>query len=189
LITREQFDTACKSAVKIVEQSGIVVSPKELDRIEVADLCLGKLEQSGIQIVTLVDSNKIGVKLLVLFPNQVVPEHTHPSQGLYPGKEETIRCEWGELYVYGPGEPTPSPKGHPPQHRLQTYTVWHEYILHPGDQVTFQPGTAHWFQAGPVGVVAWSFSTKATDREDVFTDPTIKRRTIILEQEERGAGF
>jgi D-lyxose ketol-isomerase len=82
--------------------------------------------------------------------------------------------------VYGPGVPSPNPKARPPKQRLQTYSVWHEYILYPGDQVTFQPGSAHWFQAGPAGVVAWSFSTKATDLEDIFTDPEVIRQTTLV---------
>jgi D-lyxose ketol-isomerase len=181
LITQEQYEIARRRIVELLNLSGVIVRSDEVDRMEVTDLNLGEFEQCGIQIVTLVDTDKIGVKLIVLFPNQVVPEHIHPAQGKYPGKEETIRCAWGELYLYGPGEPTPNLKGHPPQQRLQTYNVWHEYILHPGDQVTFQPGTAHWFQAGPSGVVVWSFSTKATDLEDIFTDTEVRRQTIVIE--------
>lgn len=137
---------------------------------------------TGAQIVTLVNTDKIAAKLLVLFPHQTEPEHTHPRLGDYAGKEETVRCEWGELYLYGPGQPTPNPKGHPPAHRRNTYTVWHEYVLNPGEQITFQPGTPHWFQAGPEGVVMWSFSTKAIDVQDVFTDPDVRRETVILDQ-------
>jgi D-lyxose ketol-isomerase len=83
--------------------------------------------------------------------------------------------------MYGPGEPAPEPRGHPPDHRRHTYTVWHEHILFPGDQVTFPPNEPHWFQAGPQGAVIWSFSTKAVDVEDVFTDPDPQRQTIVLE--------
>ncbi|MDX1616991.1 MAG: hypothetical protein R3300_21980, partial [Candidatus Promineifilaceae bacterium] len=99
----------------------------------------------------------------------------------YPGKEETIRCEWGTCYLYGPGEPTPNPKGHPPAHRRETYTVWHETILHPGEQLTFQPNTPHWFQGGPKGCVIWSFSTKAIDVQDIFTDSNVQRQTIVID--------
>jgi hypothetical protein len=30
--------------------------------------------------------------------------------------------------------------------------------------------------------VVWSFSSRATDVEDVFTDPDVRRQTVILEQ-------
>jgi D-lyxose ketol-isomerase len=181
MITRSEQESTRKQAVEILAKAGVVVRQGEIDQMEVADFGLSELEQSGVQIVTLVDTEKIAAKLLVLLPNQTEPEHAHPPLGDYPGKEETLRCEWGELYLYGPGEPTPNPKGHPPEHRRHTYTMWHEYILRPGDQITFSPNVPHWFQGGPEGAVVWTFSTKAVDVEDVFTDPDVRRETVIVD--------
>jgi D-lyxose ketol-isomerase len=180
-ITRGEHDAACERATELVERAGIPVTDDELSGIEIADLGLGELEQSGVQIVTLVETDQIAAKVLVLFPDQTEPEHRHPPLGEYAGKAETIRCHWGELYLYEPGEPAPSAKGSPPAHRRHTYTVWHEHILKPGDQVTLAPNTPHWFQAGPDGAVIWSFSTKAVDIQDVFTDPDVRRKTIVLD--------
>jgi len=86
------------------------------------------------------------------------------------------------LYLYTPGEPTPHPQGHPPTHRRHTYTVWHERVMHPGDQITFPPNMPHWFQAGPAGAVIWSFSTKVVDLQDLFTDPDIRRETLVVDE-------
>ncbi len=180
-ITRAEHNAARIRAGEFIERAGIPVTDGELAGIETADLGLGELEQSGVQIVTLVDTDQIAAKVLVLFPNQTEPEHRHPRLGEYAGKEETIRCHWGELYLYLAGELAPSPKGSPPAHRRHTYTVWHEHILMPGDQVTLAPDTLHWFQAGPEGAVIWSFSTKAIDVQDVFTDPDVSRETIIVD--------
>jgi D-lyxose ketol-isomerase len=181
MITRSEQESTRKQAVEILAKAGVVVRQGEIDQMEVADFGLSELEQSGVQIVTLVDTEKIAAKLLVLLPNQIEPEHRHPRLGDYEGKEETIRCEWGELYLYGPGEPTLNPKGHPPEHRRRTYTVWHEYVLRPGDQITFPPNISHWFQGGPEGAVVWSFSTKVVDVEDVFTDPDVRRETVVVD--------
>jgi D-lyxose ketol-isomerase len=181
VITRAELESARKRAAKMLERAGIVARPEELEKIEVADMGLSELEQSGVQILTLVDTEQIAAKVLVSFPWQTEPEHKHPRLGEYEGKEETIRCQWGELYLYGPGEPTPNPKGRPPEHRKQTYTVWHEVVLQPGDQVTFPPNTPHWFQGGPEGAVFWSFSTKAIDVEDVFTDLDVQRVTVVVD--------
>jgi D-lyxose ketol-isomerase len=181
MITRSEQESARKRAAEILSNAGVVVRQGEIDQMEVADFGLSELEQSGVQIVTLVDTEKIAAKLLVLLPHQTEPEHKHPRLEDYEGKEETIRCEWGELYLYGPGEPTPNPKGHPPEHRRYTYTMWHEYILRPGDQITFPPNIPHWFQGGPEGAVVWSFSTKAIDVEDVFTDPDVRRKTLVTD--------
>jgi len=181
MITRSAQEAARRRAIVLFDQAGIAARADELDRIEVADFGLGELEQSGAQILTLVDTSQIAAKVLAMLPHQVLPEHRHPRQGSYAGKEETIRCAWGELYVYGPGEPAPHPKGRPPAHRRQTYTVWHEHVLRPGEQVTFPPDVPHWFQGGSQGAVAWSFSTKATDVADVFTDPDVQRETLVVD--------
>jgi len=182
MITRAEQRRAQQRAAELLQKTGLAFRPDELANIEVADFGLGELEISGAQIVTLVNTDKIAVKLLALTPGQVLPEHAHPRLGDYEGKEETLRCAWGELYLYGPGEPTPNPRGRPPAHRRHTYTVWRETILRPGDQVTFPPNTLHWFQAGPEGAVVWSFSTKAVDVRDVFTDAQIARQTLIVEE-------
>lgn len=55
------------------------------------------------------------------------------------------------------------------------YTVWHEIVLHPGEQYTLYPNTKHWFQAGSEGAVVSEFSTKSYDEYDIFTDPNIQR--------------
>ena len=181
MITRTQYERQKQGAAALLQRAGIVARPDEIDRIEVADVGLSEVEQSGLQILTLVQTPNIGVKLLVLLPNQIFPQHKHPPLGDYPGKEETFRTEWGEAYLYMPGEPTPSPMGRPPSHRKHTYTVWHEYILRPGDQLTSPPDTFHWFQAGPEGAVVWSFSSRPTDVEDVFSDPDVRRKTVTVE--------
>lgn len=182
MITRTEYDKARKRAALLLEKTGISLQPGEFERIEVADFGLGELEQTGAEILALVNTEKFAVKLIVLFPNQTLPEHKHPSIGNYSGKEEAIRCEWGLLYLYGPGEPGLNPKGHPPEHRKSTYTMWHEEVLYPGDQVIFPPETLHWFQAGPEGAVCWSYSTKAVDLLDIFTDPDIQRGTMIVDK-------
>lgn len=182
MITRSQQQDALIQAKRLLKNAGLYLRRDELMAIEVADFGLGELELSGVQILTLLETAKIAVKLLILFPNQTEPEHRHPPLGKYPGKEESMRCEWGELYVYGPGEATPDPQGMPPAHRRHTYTVWNERILCPGDQITFQPDTLHWFKAGPQGAVVWSFSTKAVDVQDIFSDSQIRRKTIIIDE-------
>ena len=75
-------------------------------------------------------------KELVLFPRQTCPEHRHPPVAGEPGKEETFRCRWGQVFLYIPGEPAANPKAKPPKGREDTYTVWHEVVLNPGDQYT-----------------------------------------------------
>lgn len=164
-----------KRAAALLLKTGIAFRPEELDRVDLVDFALGELETTGAEILSLVLSARMSIKLIALLPGQTLPEHRHPPLSDYPGKEETIRCAWGVLYLYGPGEPTPNPKARPPEHRRDTYTQWHEHILLPGDQVTFPPNTPHWFQGGPEGAVVWSFCTQAYDNKDVFSDKEVVR--------------
>ena len=114
-----------------------------------------------------------------MFPRQTCPEHWHPPVGGEPGKEETFRCRWGEVYLYVPGEPTPNPKGIAPAGREEHYTVWYEVVLLPGEQYTLVPNTPHWFQSGDEGAVVSEFSTRSRDESDIFRDPEIQRATEV----------
>ena len=62
-----------------------------------------------------------------------------------------------------------------PEDKKDTFTVWHEILLRPGEQYTLKEKTLHWFQAGPQGAVISEFSTPSFDDKDIFTDPAIKR--------------
>ena len=181
MITRTEYRSAQRRAAELFKRTGVTLRDEELASIAVADFGLGELEGSGGQILTLLDTPEIAVKLIALFPGQTLPEHRHPPLGGYPGKAETLRCEWGEVILYTEGNLTPEPRGHPPAHRRQSYTVWHEVVLTPGEQITLPPNTLHWFQAGPKGGVVWSFSSRAVDVQDIFTDPEIRRVTVVVE--------
>ena len=114
-----------------------------------------------------------------MWPSQTCPEHRHPPVGDNPGKEETFRCRWGRMYLYVPGAAAAAPKAVLPAGRDQTYTVWNEIELNPGEQYTLVPNTLHWFQAGPEGAVVSEFSTRSSDEHDIFTDAEIARITQV----------
>lgn len=179
MITREEFVQAQQRAHEYLERAGIVITPEEAKQIEVADFGLGDLANTGLQLVVYVNTDRVCAKELVLFPRQTCPEHRHPAVAGEPGKEETFRCRWGQVYLYVPGTPTERPHARPPRGREHTYTVWHEIILNPGDQYTLMPDTLHWFQAGDQGAIVSEFSTRSRDESDIFTDPEIQRATVV----------
>jgi len=181
MITRKQLEQAKRRALEYFAQASIIITPGEKERIEVADFGLGDLEHEGLELLTYVNTRRCCAKELVLFPYQFCPEHCHPSVDSEPGKEETFRCRWGEVYLYVPGEKTKNPKAKLPAGKERFYTVWHQIILKPGEQYTLEPNTLHWFQAGPEGVVVSEFSTRSRDELDVFTDPGIKRETEVFD--------
>jgi D-lyxose ketol-isomerase len=179
MITREQVQEARARARDYLERAGIVLTPEESANIEVADMGLNELEQTGLQLVVYVNTERVCAKELVLFPRQTCPEHRHPPIDGKPGKEETFRCRWGMVHLYVEGEPTPNPTAKPPAGREAAYTVWHEVVLLPGEQWTIPPDTLHWFQAGDEGAVVSEFSARSRDEFDIFTDPDIRRLPVI----------
>lgn len=158
-------------------KAGIVISPDE--EIEVADFGLDDLWNTGLELVTYINTERVCAKELVLTPGQTCPEHYHPKVGDYPGKEETFRCRYGTVYLYVNGEPAKNPATQPPE---GTYTVFHEVVLAPGQQHTIYPGTKHWFKAGPKGAIISEFSTRSFDEHDVFTDQRITRIPQVEEE-------
>jgi D-lyxose ketol-isomerase len=175
MLSRQEYQTAREATLDMLRAAGVAVTEEETKRIEVADFGLGELKRTGLQLLTYINTDRVCAKELVLFPGQTCPEHKHPPVVGEPGKEETFRCRWGEVYLYVPGEPTPNPKGSPPEGDEAYYRVFHEIMLRPGEQYTLAPQTLHWFQAGPQGAVVSEFSTTSRDESDLFTDPRIKR--------------
>ena len=180
MITRKQQERARQQVAEMMRRAGIFITGREAQGIEVVDFGLNRLEQEGVQVLTLVQTGRISVKALALFPNQTEPEHWHPPVGPDPGKEETIRVISGTLYLYVPGENT-FREGFLVNGKEHCYTVRHEHVMRPGDQITLAPGVKHWFQARDEGVVMYSFSTVARDVMDQFTDKDVVRTTKIAE--------
>jgi D-lyxose ketol-isomerase len=179
MITRAEFMEACEKALKMMEAAGIHLAEEEKTKITAADFGLSHLQEEGIQILTMFETERVAGKILVLFPNQTIPEHWHPAMGDDPGKEEIIRAISGDLYFFIPGESNLK-HGFIVAGKEDFYTMRHEVVLHPGEQLILTPGTRHWFQAGERGAVLYSFSTKVRDTLDQFSDPAIVRETEIV---------
>ncbi|MEX2683770.1 MAG: D-lyxose/D-mannose family sugar isomerase [Candidatus Sigynarchaeota archaeon] len=167
-----------EKAAKMLKKARIVITDKEKASMEIADFGLpeGAFIEIGLGIIVYENNDRYCAKELVLFPRQTCPEHRHPSVAGKPGKQETFRCRWGEVYLYVPGEPPVGRlRARIPASRPDTFTVRHEIVLKPGDQYTLPPDTLHWFQGGPRGAIISEFSSTSTDEHDVFTDKDIKR--------------
>ncbi|MBD3308007.1 D-lyxose/D-mannose family sugar isomerase [candidate division KSB3 bacterium] len=157
-----------------------LITDEDQQRIQVADFGLSQLETEGAQILPLVDTDRLAVKIIALFPHQTLPEHWHPPVGDDPGKEETFRVISGTLLLYVEGTPTLH-AGSIPAGKDACYTARHEIVMQPRDQITLAPGAKHWLQAGSEGAVVFSFSTCARDILDGFSDPDVVRTTKIVD--------
>lgn len=154
MITREEHAEALAYAAQQLAAAGIELTEGERNQVEVADLGLGELRETGLMLLVYVNTDRYCAKELVLYPKQICPEHRHPPFDGTPGKEETFRCRRGSVELSVDGE-------------LIT--------LRPGEQFTIPPDTLHWFQAGAEGAVVSEFSSTSRDDLDVFTDPRIVR--------------
>jgi D-lyxose ketol-isomerase len=181
MITRTELRQAQARSAEMLATAGIVITPQERENIEVAEVGLGELERTGLQLVVYENNPRYCAKELILFPRQSFPEHLHPPVGDEAGKMETFRCRWGKVYLYVEGPPTPQPHCQPPPGSEAFYHVWHEIELTPGEQHTIPPNTWHWFQAGDEGCIVSEFSSTSRDELDVFTDPRVKRLTEVVE--------
>jgi D-lyxose ketol-isomerase len=180
MITARELKLTQRRALKSLRRAGITLTKAERGRIEVADFGLGDLGNTGLELLVYVNTSRVCAKELVLFPHQTCPEHKHPRVGGRPGKEETFRCRYGTVYLYVPGRRTSRQRCRPPAGSEGYDTVWHEIRLRPGEQYTLMPETLHWFQAGGKGAVVSEFSTRSVDEADIFTDPSIRRKTEIV---------
>ena len=175
MLSEEEGGKAIERTLEMLDGAGIVLTAEERANVEVAEMGLGELERTGLEIVVYVNTDRYCAKELVLFPRQTCPEHRHPSVAGEPGKMETFRCRWGKVLLCIPGKPTPDPQARPPEGSEAYYTVFNEIVLNPGDQYTIPPDTLHWFQAGDEGAIVSEFSSTSRDESDVFTDPRIQR--------------
>lgn len=182
MITKSEKKSAQSRAVQMMRTAGIQINDDEIGLIEVVDFGLSNLDTEGVQVFTMVNTDRLAAKVLVLFPNQTEPEHWHPQVGTDPGKQETIRHIWGDLRFYVEG-PDTMREGFIVAGKEKVYTLRHEIILEPGDQLSFEPYEKHWFQGGVRGAVLYSFSTTVRDGLDGFTDPGIERNTIVTDDE------
>ena len=174
-----EFQVAQERARNVLCAAGIILTDEEAAHIEVADFGLNRLASEGLELVTYINNDRYCAKELVIFPGQTCPEHRHPPVGGDPGKQETFRCRSGEVWLYVEGEPAPHICATVPDAAKQYYTVFHEIVLRPGEQFTIPPDTLHWFQAGSEGAVVSEFSSQSTDENDIFTNPRIRRQTVI----------
>lgn len=181
MIARAQLLEAQRAAAAALDRAGIILSAAERQNIEVAEFGLGEFDRQGLSLVVYVNTDRYCGKELVLLPRQTCPEHRHPPVDGDPGKMETFRCRAGQVFLYVEGPPAARPRAVVPAGSEPHYTVFHEVVLNPGEQYTIPPNTLHWFQAGDGGAVVTEFSSRSRDEADVFTDPRIRRSTVVAD--------
>lgn len=178
---KSQFEEVKALALAYYRKAGIVLTEEEMGRLEIADFGLDDVHRIGLEIVTYINTSRVCAKEMVLLPGQTCPEHRHVPTAGRAGKEETFRCRYGKVYLYTDTDPNAKQEDIRIPLPPTPVTVFHETVLHPGEQFTIYPETLHWFAAGEEGAVISEFSTTSTDETDQFTDTRIIRAPKIEE--------
>jgi D-lyxose ketol-isomerase len=158
--------------VEMVEEKARFVLTSE-ERANVLVVSFGDFHALGVAAVDTILAPRYGARLIIFLPNQVMPEHWHPDAEGIPGKEETFRVLWGEVRIFGPGEPTPGVERWIPAGKADVFTSRHEVHLRAGEQATASLHDRHWLVAGPEGVVGLEVSSTVRDEHDLMTDPSL----------------
>ena len=178
---RSEVKKAQQRAADMFAKAGIVLTPQELDRIEMADFG-SRNSNARTGMVTYVNNDAIAPRNDAVSATNVSGDK-HPPVGDEPGKMETFRCRWGKVYAVCGGRPARPARPRVPAGSEAYYTVFHEIELNPGEQYTIPPDMLHWFQAGDEGAIVSEFSSTSRDEFDIFTDPRIMRIPQIEEDE------
>lgn len=179
MLTQQEMERAKQDAINLYDRAGIILTQEEKENIEIADFGMSDINNIGLFVVVYINTERVCAKELAMSPGQTCPEHRHPNIGNVTGKEETFRCRYGKVYLYVSGEKNAKPNIQGLDDYAEYLCAAHEIVLYPGEQYTLMPDTLHWFRAGNEGAVVSEFSTTSTDELDVFTDPRVKRATVI----------
>jgi len=159
-----------RAYVDLIRRSGFSVTDAEWDAMQISDFGLGNLLSEGFAFIDILRSARLRITLIVLLPQQALPQHVHPPYEEEPGKEETIRVLFGRTKVYVQG-PAGAYDLLIPAGKELFYTARQGSLLNPGDQFIVPPGVGHWFQGGPEGSVNICFQNRVDETRNVFMDP------------------
>lgn len=185
MIYRSQVEKGKAFAREMLKKAHVLVHEAEISSMEVGDFGLSNWPAEGAQIVTFVNTDRVGFKVICLMPDQTLPEHWHTAvAGDALGKQEILRVLYGSLRLGLPGEGglTESVIPHGKENR---YTCHTEKLLHAGEQFLLEPGVKHWLQGGEEGTVVASISSAAHCQLDPFTDSNVVRLAKIVEDGEQ----
>ncbi len=168
----DEYSDARQEAAIHVPECWHLCHREEEERISVTDFELGDLRKEGAQILEWLNTSRIAVRLIALFPFQTLPEHFHRKTRTDPGKKNRSACI-RHCLCYVPGEDNMT-YGTVPRFQEEHYTVRHEIALNPAIPIRSNPVLSIGFrQAGMRGHV--HIQQRRQRRNNVFTNPaTVK---------------
>lgn len=179
-MSRRQARACADEVGALIDQAGFAVTQQETSSLRLVDTSYDDFRAIGLSLVDLCMHERYGSRLVILLPNQVVPEHWHPSAGEHLGKQETFRLLWGDVEAYVEGhEPAAYRRLFPDAPDATDtwragFSAGRRIPLRPGDQCTTRLHERHWFRAGAAGGVALETSSTVRDILDRPNDPNLR---------------
>jgi len=170
---RQQISKEIQLSIEaLIINSKFSLTKEEYGNLVSYDFNLGNFLKEGVTFIDILKTEKLRITLLILLPQQTLPEHLHPSYLNEKGKEETIRVIYGKTKIYIEGNQNISNINLPPGNE-SFYTAKREINLIKDQQFTISPGMVHWFQSGSEGSVSLEFQTTVEENRNIFTNPNI----------------
>ncbi len=94
MMSRQEFERGQAETARLFALAGIVITPAERAHIEIADFGLAAFAETGLGILTYVNTERVCAKELALMPGQTCPEHRHPNAGGRPGIRALRTTGW-----------------------------------------------------------------------------------------------
>jgi len=141
------------------------------------DFGLGRFAEvgmAGILWVNEQDDCYMGHEIFLL-PGQRIPEHGHDKTDIAATKMEGWMPRYGQIDIYGEGEPTPGAEADIPDAEKEYWIAKTKKSLLPGEVGKLEaPGAMHWMMAGPEGAIVTEYATFHDGNGLKFSNPGIK---------------
>jgi len=172
MLFKMEKEGARKKAMLVLFGAGTRLTEAEQEQVQVEDYNCNNLKQIGSQRLVMVNNAQIYAAETVLFPNQIRPELRHPNRAV------TLRCREGKVYLYTEGEQFDKIHAKIPRGKDADFTVFHEIIIEPGQQLEIPADTRYWMQGSlEAGAVILELSGPYNPAQDIFTSSAYSKRS------------
>ena len=174
-------DAAKQAYFELMGSFGYPVYDNLRKNLWVLDFGVGRFTEAGMGgifwINEWVDEGKYGYlgHEIFLLPGQMIPEHWHVKTEKYAAKAEAWQLRYGDVTLFGEGDPTPEAVARIPASERECTTVKHGTVLKPGDVAPLNRVEArHFMLAGPRGCIVTEYASYHDMGALRFTNPNAK---------------
>lgn len=174
-------DAAKQAYFAMMESFGYPVYDKLRKELWVLDFGLGRFTEAGMGGIFWINQwvedggyGYLGHEIYLL-PGQMIPEHWHVKNEKVMPKAEAWQLRYGDVTLFGEGDPTPGAEARIPAGERECTTVKHATVLKPGEVAPLNRVEArHFMVAGPRGCIVSEYASYHDMGALRFTNPKAK---------------